>query len=146
MLVRLLYASRTENKISAADADSIIRIARDYNPSHGITGILCYTGNLYLQVLEGGRTEVNELYARIVGDERHKDMTLLDYEEIVERRFAAWSMGRVNLGKQNPSLLLKYAERPALDPFALSGKAALALLDELLSTAAVITRSDVAQS
>ena len=50
--------------------------------SHGITGVLCYGGGIYLQALEGGRKQVNDLYTLIVKDPRHKDVVLLHYEEI----------------------------------------------------------------
>lgn len=138
MLVRLLYASRTRDPIKPEQADDIVRDSRDHNPAHGITGILCYSERLFIQVLEGGREEVNALYARIVSDPRHYDVMLLDYAEITERRFTEWSMGRVNLEKQNPSLLLKYSPTARLDPYGLSGKVSLALLEEMIQTAAVV--------
>jgi hypothetical protein len=50
-------------------------------------------------------------------------------------------MGQVNVSKINPSTLLKYSERPELDPFATSGKASLALLEELISTAQIVGRA-----
>lgn len=140
MLVRLLYVSRAESVISSSEADQIIARSQDYNPDHGITGVLCYTGNLYMQVLEGGRDEVNALYGQILRDERHHDVTLLDYAEIEERRFVGWTMGKVNLDRVNPALLLKYSEKRSFDPYGTSGAACLALLNELLSSAAVISR------
>ncbi len=142
MLVRLLYASRAGDKLAATEIDAILTRSRAHNPQNGITGVLCYSGELFMQVLEGGRTEVNRLYAEIVRDTRHRDVVLLDYAEVPERRFAGWTMGRVNLSKVNPSLLLKYSERSTLDPYAMSGKVSLALLEELISTAAIIGRSE----
>jgi hypothetical protein len=142
MLVRLLYASRAGEKLGSAEIDAILTRSRGHNPQHGITGVLCYSGELFMQVLEGGRAQVNALYTEIVRDPRHRDVTLLDYEEVAERHFAGWTMGRVNLAKINPSLLLKYSELPSLDPYAMSGKVSLALLEELISTAAIIGRSE----
>jgi len=49
-------------------------------------------------------------------------------------------MGQVNLTKLNPSLLLKYSDRPVLDPFATSGRASMALLEELIATAQIVGR------
>ena len=49
-------------------------------------------------------------------------------------------MGQVNIAKVNPSLLLKYAEKAVLNPFTSSGKASMALLDELIATASVLNR------
>ncbi|MEZ5652752.1 MAG: BLUF domain-containing protein [Burkholderiaceae bacterium] len=138
MLVRLLYVSRTREPITADQAADIVCDARDYNPAHGITGMLCYRDKMFIQLLEGGRTQVNALYARILADPRHHEVMLLDYAEISERRFADWTMGRVNLEKQNPSLLLKYAETPVLDPYELSGKVVLALIEEMIHSAVVV--------
>jgi hypothetical protein len=41
------------------------------NPALGITGLLCVSDDLFMQVLEGGRDEVCELYNTIVRDDRH---------------------------------------------------------------------------
>lgn len=143
MLVRLLYASRAVGDIGADLIDEILNRSQAHNPEHGITGVLCVyeSGDVFMQVLEGGREEVNRLYNNLLRDPRHRDVTLLDYAEIDERRFAGWRMGRVDLGRINTSTVLKYSERPRLDPFAISGRAALALLEELISTAAIVSRS-----
>jgi hypothetical protein len=142
MLVRLLYASRALAPIDEALVASILEKAHAYNAAHGLTGILCTSseGNVFLQVLEGGREAVNELYGRILRDPRHEDVTLLDYEEIGERRFATWRMGNVNLNRVNRGTVLRFSETPVLDPFRMSGKRALALLEELMSSAAIVSR------
>jgi hypothetical protein len=141
MLVRLLYASRSVEPIDTALIDSILAQSRRRNPSVGITGILCQSGEVFMQVLEGGRTAVNQLYNQIVRDDRHKDVVILQYEEVAERRFAGWTMGQVNLAKVNPATLLKYSETPALDPYQMAGTASMALLEELIATAQIIGRA-----
>ena len=140
MLVRLLYASRAVDT-SAEAFDAILAQSRQHNPPCGITGILCDGGGILLQAIEGGRMAVSELYGHIQRDPRHKDVVLLDYEEIAERRFGGWTMGTVNLLKLNHSVLLKYSERAELDPYSASGKVSLALLEELMATAAIIGRA-----
>jgi len=140
MLVRLLYASRAVNPDSQA-IEEILAKSREGNPGSGITGILCYGGGIFLQAIEGGRNAVNELYGHIQRDARHKDVILLHYEEIEERRFGSWTMGQVIMSKINHSILLKYAERPELDPYAVSGRVSLALLEELMATASIIGRA-----
>ena len=141
MLVRLLYASRAAEAVTPDLIDAILQSSRKHNPACGITGVLCYGGEVYMQVLEGGRDAVNELYNKIVRDERHRDIVLLHYQEVAERKFAGWTMGQVNLGKVNPSVLLKYSDRPVLDPFAASGRASMALLEELIATAQIVGRA-----
>lgn len=141
MLVRLLYASRAAEAVTSELIEAILNQSRTHNPVFGITGVLCHGGDVFLQVLEGGRDAVNATYTRISRDARHRDVSLLHFEEAGERRFAHWTMGQVNLAKANPSLLLKYGERPVLDPYAVSGKASMALLDELIASAAIVGRA-----
>jgi hypothetical protein len=140
MLVRLLYCSRAVDA-SAEAVETILREARDHNPACGITGILCYGDGVFLQCIEGSRMEVSGLFATIQKDDRHKDVALLHYEEIFERRFPGWSMGQVNISKLNHTTLLKYLDKPELDPYAISGKASLSLLEDLAATAAICGRS-----
>lgn len=141
MLVRLLYASRAIKPIDQEFVRSILQQSRDQNEKHGITGVLCTCGkgNVFLQLLEGSREEVNALYGNIVRDPRHKDCTLLHYEEIEERKFFNWRMGRVDLTKVNLSTILRFSETPDLDPFSMSGRGAFSLLEELEGTAAILS-------
>jgi hypothetical protein len=141
MLVRLLYASRLADAESTTATESILAQSRTHNPASGITGILCYGGGIFLQALEGGRAQVSELYGHIQKDLRHKDVVLLHYEEIMERRFGGWTMGQVNVAKLNTSILLKYSEKPEFNPYAVSGNVSLALLEELMATASIMGRS-----
>jgi hypothetical protein len=140
MLVRLLYASRAAEPLIGPVLDSILEQSRSRNPKAGITGVLCYSDDLFIQALEGGRDEVNDLYNAIVRDRRHTQVRILSYEEIRERRFGHWTMGQVNLAKVNPALLLKYGERAELNPFTCSGQASLAVLEELIATAQIVGR------
>jgi hypothetical protein len=137
MLVRLIYASRANGPLPADTLSAMIKAARDHNSTAGITGVLVHSDGIFLQLLEGGRNAVNAVYNRITQDKRHHDVVLLSYDEVSERRFAGWAMGQANLSRLNPGILLKYSERAVLDPYALSGKAILALFEELVSTAVI---------
>ena len=139
MLVRLLYASRAASGVDADALAAILKRSREHNPQVGVTGVLCFCANarVFMQVLEGGRNQVSKLYNEIAHDARHGDVALLSYEEIGERTFASWSMGQVNMSRLNPALVLKYSEAAQLDPYAVSGKATLALFNELVETASI---------
>lgn len=140
MLIRCLYASRTTTPLGPDVLDAMLEQSRRNNPRLGITGLLCVSDNVFIQVLEGGRDAVNELLWTIARDPRHTNVRLLAYEEISERRFGQWTMGHVNLAKVNASLLLKYSTTATLDPFTGSARATMALLDELVASAAIISR------
>ncbi len=141
MLVRLVYASRAIASVDQLELVAILKKSKANNPGLGITGVLCFSEGIFLQVLEGGRSAVNHLYNRIAADPRHTQVELMTYEEVGERRFAGWTMGQVNLSRLNPTLLLKYSAMPTLDPFAVSGRVSLALFDELMATASIVGQS-----
>ena len=146
MLVRLLYASTAVDAVSQEELLNILSQSKANNPESGITGALCSSGPTFLRLLEGGRMQVNALYNHIAADPRHKDVVILSYEEISERKFAGWSMGLVNLERVNPSLLLKYSESTTLDPYGVSGTASMALLDELMATASIMGQASFTAS
>ncbi|MEO8524651.1 MAG: BLUF domain-containing protein [Caldimonas sp.] len=143
MLVRLMYASRAVESVDDHALASILKKSKERNVVSGVTGVLCFCANarIFLQVLEGGRNTVSGLYNRISQDPRHSEVALLNYEEIGERNFSGWSMGQVNMNRLNPSLLLKYSETAVLDPYSVSGKASLALFNELVATASVAAQA-----
>ena len=140
MLVRLLYASRATDPGNRDTVHDILRQSQAHNPQHGITGNLCHSEKIFMQVLEGGRGAVNALYARILCDPRHGDVILLHYEEITERRYAGWSMGQANLAKVNPATLLRLSDVPELNPHCMSGKNSLALMNERMASASIVGR------
>jgi hypothetical protein len=133
-----MYASRAVASVDQEELLAILRKSKANNPATGITGVLCFSEGIFLQVLEGGRAPVNRLYNRIVADSRHSNVELLSYEEIGERRFAGWSMGQVNMARLNRALLLKYSETATLDPYAVSGSVSMALFEELVATASIV--------
>ena len=141
MLVRLMYASRAANSVNQNELVAILKKSKANNAEVGVTGVLCFSSGIFLQVLEGGRLQVSALYNKIAADPRHHDVVLLSYEEVEERRFAGWSMGQVDMARLNPALLLKYSETALLNPYAVSGKMSMALFNELVASAAIICES-----
>jgi hypothetical protein len=141
MLVRLIYASRSDEVISTKLVENILSVAQVHNPDYGITGLLCYSNHVFVQALEGGRAEVNRLFQLLSKDPRHHEVTLLQYQEITERRYANWSMARVPLEKLNISLLLRYSSNTTFDPFRLSGESTALFLEALAESGALGTRS-----
>ncbi|MEO7255573.1 MAG: BLUF domain-containing protein [Casimicrobium sp.] len=137
MLVRLTYTSRATDTLTATAMDAILASSRKNNPANGITGVLCTNNYIFVQMLEGGRKEVNETYNRIAADKRHQDVQILDFEEITERKFAVWSMGKVSFDRVNMAILLKHSAKPVLDPYAVSGRVSVALLEDLMANASI---------
>ena len=126
MLVRCLYASRAATPLDPGRVDLIVEQSHRNNPARGVTGLLCFVDDIFVQVLEGGRDAVCDLFNTIIRDDRHHSVRILSYEEIPERRFGRWNMGHVNMAKVNT--------------FTTSASATMALLDELATSGTIISR------
>ena len=137
MLVRCLYASRAVKTIDDDFLTGVLEQSRRNNLRLGVTGLLCASDEVFVQVLEGGRDEVCDLYNGIARDDRHTNVRLLSYTEIPQRRFGAWTMGQADISRVNPGLLLKYFRHARLEPFSAPGEATLALMFDLVDTAAI---------
>lgn len=140
MLVRCLYASRAVEPLAPSTLERILEKSRRNNQPRGITGLLCYANGTFLQVLEGGREAVSALLGTIYTDNRHIGLQVLLFEEISERHFGNWTMGKVNIDSVNSAVLLKYSEKAELDPFRSEGRSTLALLIDLASTGSIANR------
>ena len=113
------------------DVKDILRSSQRNNAAVGVTGALCLSNGIFLQQLEGDRLVVNELYHRILKDPRHRDPAVLDFSEIISRRFVTWSMGLISSTEENRNMFLKYASRDSFDPYAMSPETLRAFFSEV---------------
>jgi hypothetical protein len=135
MLVRLLYVSQPVGPITTTMTTLILEKSNSHNKKENITGVLCQGSGLWMQVLEGERSQVNLLYSRIMVDRNHRNVELLSMEEIPNRKFGQWSMALVYLSKDDPMVQMAH---PEFDPYSASAKDAMFILDELIKTGSPI--------
>ena len=138
MLIRMLYVSTAVGPITTTVTGTILRSAQAFNADNGITGVLCQGQGVYLQVLEGRRSDVNALYGRIAADKRHKNVQLMAFEDISQRRYGAWAMAHVNLTDSETTLALN-ASGAEFDPYAAPAERVMAKIDALISAGKVMS-------
>ena len=91
-MLRLIYLSTARLGLEAADLENILSRAVAHNLAHGVTGVLLFNGRNFLQVLEGPRRMVEELYERITRDPRHTGVTLIKTEDVRALSYPEWGM------------------------------------------------------
>jgi hypothetical protein len=133
-LVRLIYTSKTRSGFGPEVIGSILEKSRVNNAKKEVTGLLCFNNNFFLQCIEGSRQAVNDTYHNILNDERHSDIIMLNYTEIIEREFDKWSMGYMPLSSLTKPLNLKYSGTADFDPYEMSGESAHRLMLSLKET------------
>lgn len=112
-LATLCYASTATERCSAIEIGLIVEAATRNNARANITGALFFGNNYFLQFLEGSRHDLNLLYNKIIRDERHTNMQVLELKEIGSRCFPEWSMKYV----RSPSVASKIYREVGLKEF-----------------------------
>jgi len=93
----LIYVSTAVNKMDNDELALLLKEFRDNNVSLDITGMLLYKNKNFMQMLEGKKGTVLELYEKIKKDERHNPVLTIMMGDIPERNFENWSMGFCNM-------------------------------------------------
>lgn len=88
----LTYESKAVSNLSDAHVEDILKTARSFNAQNGITGCLIFYLSGFIQILEGPKEEVTQLYRRIEKDKRHTKVKMFSEDEITERNFPDWGM------------------------------------------------------
>lgn len=121
MLTRLIYYSKSTNLLKLEDINQILRKSGENNAKIGVTGCLYFNENFFIQILEGGRSEVSQLYSKISVDPRNSEIVLVEVNSIEEREFADWGMLYLHNDNVSESLLRKYCPGLEFDPNRMSG-------------------------
>ncbi len=101
-LVRLVYSSESTSLVDWPLLKDIFATAEENNASKDVSGILLNSGMVFLQVLEGDKAVVRDLYNEISQDPRHHDCQIHALERIDDRSFGSWKMRGFNIDKLDP--------------------------------------------
>jgi len=86
------YVSIAPDPLSRQQLDAILETSRTANTQAGVTGLLLHCEGSFLQVIEGSRADVDEIFGRIRRSPLHCDILQLFDEPIEEREFGDWAM------------------------------------------------------
>ncbi len=93
MLYELAYISSCVHAMEQKELNVLLETARNNNHNQGLTGMLLYADNTFLQVLEGEQRQVETLFEQIRSDPRHTHIMLIHQGPIAQRQFPDWKMG-----------------------------------------------------
>ena len=90
---RIIYLSSSRDPMPDADIAALLAVSRRNNTAAGITGLLLYHEQSFLQVLEGEEPALSACFGRIAQDPRHRNLIMLWRDAVNTRAFGAWQMG-----------------------------------------------------
>ncbi|MBU5617335.1 BLUF domain-containing protein [Psychrobacter sp. TAE2020] len=131
ILVSMTYASRANSDVSANDFNEILQQAQRNNAANGITGMLIFNKDYFLQTIEGPRAQINRLLYSLIADQRHHDLQLIETRELKHRVWAKWSMNYASPTEENTAIYLKYSTTISFNPYLLNAESANNLMREI---------------
>lgn len=134
-MYRLIYKSRSSNRIDWDLVNEIIRTSEAHNVEEGISGVLLATESHFLQVIEGEFEQVNRVFMRIARDTRHDEVQLIAFDCVESRLFGGWAMHGIGIFDFNRELVAElieqYGEEQGSVRFPVEDWKVLALISDL---------------
>jgi FAD-dependent sensor of blue light len=128
---RLIYHSEVR-ELGHGGVQSILDVSRANNKRTGLTGVLVFNRNYFLQLLEGSRIDVTTRFCKIAADPRHGVVTLVSVHDTDIRDFADWTMGYISSTSPELNLLLhEFLPTAEFTPPLLSADSTVALLKRI---------------
>ncbi len=131
IILRLTYISRYNNDNPNGEVTRILAQAQQNNERNGITGALVFNHNYFLQSIEGARPVINELLRKLVKDERHHSLQVIECCEVEQRRWSKWSMKYLIPSEENKGLALKFSTGTQFNPYLMRTNQIMMLIDTL---------------
>ncbi len=102
-MIQLSYISSVAHPMSTEQLVELLQQCLTNNQRDGITGMLVYGNDTFLQTLEGEEQAVDRVYAKILQDPRHSKVKSLARRTIEARQYADWSMGFKRIADEDVS-------------------------------------------
>lgn len=102
----IAYTSQARDGLQAADIDRILADATSFNRLAGVTGVLTFDGQRFLQYIEGPADGVGTVFQRITNAGSHTALRVLAREPIAVRHFPRWPMAAQSLAATTTDLIV----------------------------------------
>jgi len=133
-LTQLIYCSELATPAPSPRAvDQLLERCRARNAAAGITGVLVVDGVHVLQVLEGPRDALTELFVRISTDARHRNVQLISVSDLDVRSFPDWALGYLPQTASLGAVLRTYLGCRDFDPAVVPASRLRAMVPHLLA-------------
>lgn len=91
-LQAIAYASLATSDVSANQLEKLVQGAASLNQMAGVTGVLLFDGDRFLQYIEGPDDGIAVVYSRILNSKTHTEIIELARGRVSGRRMPYWPM------------------------------------------------------
>lgn len=122
-LYRMIYCSRAR-ELDEGAIRQILDACERNNPRENITGMLLFTSDYFVQLLEGSRANVSRrFFTTIAADTRHSEVEIMSSGTVDFRLFERWSMHYVPTPRADDPGLRRFSADSSFNPYGMSSAA-----------------------
>ncbi len=99
-LHQIIYISTANEELTEECLLALLSKSQKSNKARGITGLLLLSDGNIIQIIEGPKMAVLELYEKIKNDPRHRGVTLMSSRKIDHPDFPNYQMGFRRLNQE----------------------------------------------
>ena len=103
---QLLYTSTANAGLAADELFKIVTVSARNNPARAVTGFLVFADGAFLQLIEGDRSDLDELLGILARDPRHRGIAVKARRPIDSRSFPSWRMQRIDTSGRDVQVAL----------------------------------------
>ncbi len=118
-LTRLIYTSR-HKPLKPEVVERILQKSRANNVRSQLTGALIVAESHFMQLLEGGRTEISQCFMRIMQDRRHHDIQVISCGDVSKRLFQEWNMHLIEAPRIKEEIMSGFRTNGTFNPATMS--------------------------
>ncbi len=100
-MYHIMYISKATVVVPQDELIEMVVQWRRNNERDKITGMLLYSGDHYVQLIEGPVENLKKLFSKITQDYHHTDIIKLADGVITQRSFADWTMGFESVAEES---------------------------------------------
>ena len=104
MFRQLAFASRARAGLRASEISALIGTSREHNARDDVTGVLLYSGESFVSIIEGRDAAISGLWRRLLLDDRQRGIASLFDRTVEARAFSGWRAGYVSEQQLAPEL------------------------------------------
>ena len=99
----IAYTSHYSSNIKDIEQvlSDIVATAKENNPKQGITGVLLFDRDRFVQVIEGEKEELDALLTYIKADPRHNEIDVIFDIPTDKQEFSDWNMDAFEIGGES---------------------------------------------
>lgn len=131
---QIIYLSSSKKILSPEQINELLSKSREKNLKNNITGILLYFDRDFLQVIEGEKKAIQDLFEIIKKDERHTEIITVFNKKINEKHFPEWNMGFASTDYQKLRTLTGFENFNQTLLHRINDKTALILIDKFIES------------